>query len=293
MNPTISLTSLLDPYKQKVEALLRRKVETFGEQSALRDACEYSLLSGGKRFRPALVLMVADGLNRSLDVSEAALAVEFFHTASLIADDLPCMDNDDERRNHPTLHRAHGEAVALLASYALIAEGYACIARNAAEMRKKFPHSVHENICELALENATFNTGIFGATGGQYLDLFPPDLSLEIVRETLHKKTVSLFEISFVLGWLFGGGSVSKLNKVKQLALHFGMAFQIADDIGDRDQDIINGRKINMANVFGIDTAKKMFHEEITKFLQLLDELQFKSDAFQQIGSLLTTTILR
>ena len=71
-----------------------------------------------------IVLLIADALGCGLPVMEAALSVEFFHTASLIADDLPCMDNDDFRRNKPSLHKMFGETVALLASYALIAAGY-------------------------------------------------------------------------------------------------------------------------------------------------------------------------
>ncbi len=99
-----SFNALLEPYKQQIEQLIRADFHQFGPSTILREACEYGLLTEGKRFRPALVLMIAQALGHQIDVSQAALSVEYFHTASLIADDLPCMDNDDERRNKPTVH---------------------------------------------------------------------------------------------------------------------------------------------------------------------------------------------
>src|SRR5688572_22103732 len=120
----ISFTSILEPYKQLIEQKLRESIDQLGPKTTLRDACEYALFSGGKRFRPALVLMIANALGYEVDVLPAAMGIEFFHTASLIADDLPCMDNDDERRNKPTTHRLYGESTSLLATYALISAGY-------------------------------------------------------------------------------------------------------------------------------------------------------------------------
>ena len=173
------------------------------------------------------------------DVSQAAMGIEFFHTASLIADDLPCMDNDDERRNKPTTHRVYGESAALLATYALISAGYACLAKNAHAIkhsRHPFAHQ-SDHLCVLALENATYNTGLCGATGRTILRFNTPNLSLPLIEEVIQKKTVTLFEISFVLGWLFGGGELNQLDLVKKSAAHFGMAFQIADDLDDMEQD--------------------------------------------------------
>src|SRR5512146_3527868 len=120
---------LLERYRRRFEEEHPQAIERMGEKNVLRDACEYALIHGGKRLRPLIVMMTADALGRGLDVMPAALSVEFFHTASLIADDLPCMDNDDFRRNVPSLHKAFGESVAILASYTLIAEGYGALHR--------------------------------------------------------------------------------------------------------------------------------------------------------------------
>jgi geranylgeranyl diphosphate synthase, type II len=289
MQTDVSFIQILSPYKKLIEKQIQANLNELGPKTLLRDACEYALMNGGKRFRPALVLMVAKALGYGADVSQAALGVEFFHTASLIADDLPCMDNDDFRRDQPSLHKAFGESAALLASYALIAAGYGCLAKNAQIIKSSslpFANS-SDYLCTLALENATYNTGILGATGGQFLDLAPPDLSLATLREVIRKKTVTLFEISFVLGWVFGGGDCHKIDLVKKSAEHFGMAFQIADDLGDRQQDITNGRSINLANVCGEEEAKKMFRAEIQEFEETLKLLKLKSDEFYALIEML------
>ncbi len=289
----VSFSLLLEPYKQVIDKLLQTNIEYFGGQTILRDACEYALTNGGKRFRPALVLMIAKALGYGVDVSHAALGIEYFHTASLIADDLPCMDNDDERRNKPSLHKVFGESVALLASYALIAAGYRCLVQNA----KKISDSNHplanqsDHLCVLALENATYNTGICGATGGQLLDLIPPDFSLATLSEIIDKKTVSLFEISFVFGWVFGGGDLTLLPLIKQSAGHFGRAFQIADDLNDMEQDLINDRAPNVANALGKKESVNLFYKELNQFENTLEELSLKSEDLQALIQMLVQQV--
>jgi geranylgeranyl diphosphate synthase type II len=117
----------IESYRTQFDRELQLAVERMGDPSRLRDACAYALLNGGKRLRPALVCLVAESLGLGRDVLHAGLSVEYFHTASLIADDLPCMDNDDTRRNRPALHKAFEESTALLASYTLVAAGYGAI----------------------------------------------------------------------------------------------------------------------------------------------------------------------
>lgn len=223
--------------------------------SPLYSALQYALFSGGRRFRPALVLAIGGS-----SALHGAMAVEFFHTASLIADDLPCMDNDTLRRGQPTLHLQFGETKALLASYALIAAGYEMVAKNGRE--------ISSDVCLEALEVAATNTGVWGATGGQYEDLFPGEKSEEALLETLRKKTASLFEIAFVFGWLFGGGAISLLPLVKQASNHYGMAFQIADDLKDYGE-----KRTNLAESLGLERAKELFHVELSAFSRLADEI--------------------
>ena len=280
--------------RDKIEQEIARSILSFGGKNKLRDACEYALLSGGKRLRPIVVMMVAEALGNDLEVAPAALSVEFMHTASLIADDLPCMDNDDERREKPSLHKAYGESVALLASYSLIFAGYEKIHENAEVMKEALPpfNRLADTACNLALLQASRAAGILGATGGQFLDLYPPNQSLETVKEVLYKKTVTLFEVSFVFGWLFGGGMASQLDQVKQAAYHFGMAFQIADDLGDLAQDNKNMREINAAKILGKERALNVFQKEMECFRKLLNELNLNTPSFEKMCHMISKAAL-
>jgi geranylgeranyl diphosphate synthase type II len=280
-------------HRDKIEQEIAKSISSFGEKTKLRDACEYALTNGGKRFRPLIVLMIAEALGHGLNVYESALSVEFFHTASLIADDLPCMDNEDERRDKPTLHKVYGEAIALLASYALITAGFEKIYTNAVAMRESGSSFAHfsDRACAMALECATHCSGILGATGGQFLDLFPPHHNLETIRQVIYKKTVTLFEVSFVFGWVFGGGDPRLIDQVKKTAYHLGMAFQIADDLGDLAQDEKNQRDTNIAKFIGSDRALLVFEEEMNHFQKGLRELQLDTPSFEKMCAMLRASV--
>lgn len=275
--------------RDKIEQEIAKSIVFLGEKNKLRDACEYALTSGGKRFRPLIVLMIAEALDQGLCVNEAALSVEYFHTASLIADDLPCMDNDDERRDKPAVHKVYGETIALLASYALITSAFDKIHRNTIAMRESgTPFSAwSDRAGVVALESATHCSGILGATGGQFLDLFPPNYSLETMRKLIYKKTVTLFEVAFVFGWVFGGGDFNKLDLVKRAAYHLGMAFQIADDLGDIQQDERNQREMNIARIVGKDRVIHVFEEEMACFQKYLKDLHLDTPSFKKMGDML------
>lgn len=276
-------------YKTQIENEILLTIPRLGPPSQLRDACQYALTVGGKRCRPIITLITAEALNRAAPILPAALAVEFFHTASIVADDLPCMDDDDERRNHPSTHRKYGEAAALLVSYALISAGYDGLVKNTQMLKvASLAHSsLCDRICGVALENATYNTGLFGATGGQFMDIAPPDLSLLSILDIIHKKTVSLFEIAFVFGWAFGGGSLDRLEEVKKLASHYGTAFQIADDLDDALKDKTSGRAVNLANIVGFDAAIELFHKEVNGYNDTLNELNIATEPMLLMGATL------
>lgn len=262
---------MIQKYHALIEVKLKESVASLGPPSLLREACQYALMSGGKRLRPIIVLMLAGAL-KTPDIAEAALATEFFHTASLIADDLPCMDNEDNRRGKLALHKAYNEATALLTTYALIAAGYEKI-RSAAPGLEALNQ---------ALESATKTTGILGATGGQFLDLFSLQQTPTLLCELIAKKTAALFELSFVLGWLYGGGESRLLPVVKELANHFGTAFQIKDDIADCEEDSANAR-VNSAVLLGKSKAMAWFEKEREKYHALLDKLPINTQELREL----------
>lgn len=279
----------LEGYRHKFEGELSFAIERMGEKNVLRDACEYAIVSGGKRLRPLIVLMTADALGLGLDVMPSALSVEFFHTASLIADDLPCMDNDDFRRSRPSLHKAFGESVAILASYTLIAEGYGGIYRNAELMGGSAQFaSQAAKAAILCLKAAAACGGIQGAANGQFLDLFPPDSSLETIYKVIAQKTSALFEIAFLFGWLFGGGSALSIQAIQSCAMQLGLAFQIADDLEDNDQDASHCDSVNLARILGKDRAQELFEKAMGGFKEGLEGLGLWTEPFQELFGFLS-----
>ena len=246
----------------------------------LYESMKYSLSNGGKRFRPVLSILTAELLGYPAEkVLAYGAAVEFIHTYSLIHDDLPCMDNDDYRREKPSTHKVFGETVALLASYAMITEGFEMIHRSA----QGFPGEVGM----LALASATKGSGLQGATGGQFYDLFPKGKALDDIREIIEMKTVTLFEVAFAFGWLFGGGDIRLLEEVKKAAYHFGMAFQIADDLDDLEQDNWNDETPNLALCLGQEQALFLLEGELNAFQSKMKKLQIMNPEFQQLLNLL------
>lgn len=279
-------------HRDKIEKDIAKSIASLGDKNPLRDACEYALTNGGKRYRPLIVMLVAEALGHGLDVSEAALAVEYFHTASLIADDLPCMDNDDERRNKPTVHKVFGETIALLSSYALITASFEKIHKATCSL-----HEAGSNFSEnanragmIALESAAYCSGIKGATGGQYLDLYPPAATLEAVKEIIEKKTVTLFEVAFVFGYVFGGGDLSLVEEVKLLGYHLGMAFQIADDIEDLMQDDKHPKNLSMAKLIGKERCFLLFEDHMYVLIEKLKHLKLYTPSFMKMTDILLNT---
>ncbi|OGN62715.1 MAG: hypothetical protein A3E26_04970 [Chlamydiae bacterium RIFCSPHIGHO2_12_FULL_49_32] len=282
-------TSRLYYFKDLIEKEIALSLTFFGEKTKLRDACEYALKSGGKRVRPLLVFLIAEALGNGLNVAEAAVAAEFFHTASLIVDDLPCMDNDDLRRNAPSLHKMYGEPVALLASYALMTAGFEWLVKSGERMRSA-PASfsfVADRAALFVLNAASRSSGITGATGGQFFDLFPKERGFDALKRVLYQKTVTLFEVAFYAGWLFGGGAFDALPQVKESAYHFGMAFQIADDMGDESQDSDKGVSSNVVHLLGRESARTLFEKELELFRKGAKELSIWSPSFEKLISIL------
>lgn len=275
-----SKNKIFSDLKTKIESALLNEINLMGKKNPLRDACEYALLNEGKRFRPLIVMLISRCLNKNHDVITSALACEFFHTASLIADDLPCMDDEKLRRSKPALHLVFGENTAILASYALISAGYELIYKNSKVLEKRLSKDECNSLCVRAIEIVSRYAGINGATGGQFLDLFSEGNSLDTIIEIIYKKTISLFEISFSLGWIFGGGDLSKLNLIRKCSYHFGMAFQIADDINDFEEDSNKKKQLNVAIALGREKAIEQFEKEIEKTKEIMKELNIFCSEF-------------
>ena len=194
--------------------------------AGLADAMRYSLLAGGKRIRPMLVLefcRICGG-----DVQETvpvACAIEMLHTYSLIHDDLPCMDNDELRRGRPTNHVVYGECTATLAGDTLQAEAFGTI------LRCNLPADRRAR-CAMHLANAV---GLDGMCGGQYLDMLGEGkaLSPEELDEINSRKTGALLTAACLMGVAAAGGTEQQEEAAARYGAALGMAFQIRDDMLD------------------------------------------------------------
>ena len=184
--------------------------------SGLSEAMRYALAGGGKRIRPVLCLATAEAAGgRAEDALHAAVALELVHTFSLVHDDLPSMDDDDERRGRPSAHVAHGEGVALLAGDALLVEG----------LRLTLSYERPEPTRELA--DATL-----GMIGGQYLDVTESDVALA----DLHRlKTGRLFTAAVGLGLWAADVPANEQGPWRAFGDELGVLFQAIDDVIDGD----------------------------------------------------------
>ncbi|MEN9654116.1 MAG: geranyltranstransferase [Chlamydiota bacterium] len=262
--------------KMRFDRALSEALDWICPKQSLFEPCKYALLSGGKRLRPLLALMTADALGHGIDVTTAAIGIECFHAASLIIDDLPCMDDDDMRRGKPSLHVAFGESTAILAGFSLMAAGYGSVSLMARELGGDATSRAI-----IALDVAT--QAARSATQGQLLDLTTPEASLEALQGIVYQKTITLFEVALAWGWLFGGGAIDKLKAVHKIAYHLGMAFQIADDLDDVGQD----KSVTIASLLGKEKATALVLEQVACLEKALKEVSLFSKPFQKIVSFL------
>ncbi|MCH9621120.1 MAG: Farnesyl diphosphate synthase [Chlamydiia bacterium] len=273
----------LKKMQTKVNVSIQDYVEGL-KNTPLSAPISYSLLSSGKRLRPILTMITSKAVGKGFDVTNAALSIELFHTASLIADDLPCMDDDDLRRNKPSLHKKYSESIALLTSYTLMTEGFLQIEKSgdAFCLQSGSKSNSAERVKE-ALRETTKLSGPNGAILGQYFDLEQIKAQTEEDFDRLYYlKTGTLFQGAFVLGYIFGGGDLEKVSLIKKLAKPLGMAFQIRDDFEDLDQE-----SLNYVKTFGKEASLEKCQKEIENFLKALDLLELEKKDFEMIISYL------
>jgi geranylgeranyl diphosphate synthase type II len=206
-------------------------------------AMKYSIFAGGKRLRPAMLLLSAKACGLSFtDAMPAACAVEMIHTYSLIHDDLPAMDDDDMRRGKPTSHRKFGEAVAILAGDALLNRAFETFFRCRFNKRIKPENILASAAC---LAGAS---GVNGMIGGQVLDINSENkrISRDALSVLHEKKTGALIKASVVCGAMLAGAGPGALKKFSVYGEKAGLAFQITDDILDVTGDEKKmGKKVN------------------------------------------------
>lgn len=257
----------------------------------LAESMEYSLMAGGKRLRPILVMAAADAVGaRGTDFVQAACGIEMIHTYSLIHDDLPAMDNDDYRRGKLTNHKVFGEALAILAGDALLTQAFEVILRQ---------QGVSAEVLVQVLKEMSIAAGPNGMVGGQVIDMLSEGkrISMEELRKMHMGKTGALFRAAIRSGAILGGASEAKLAALTTYADCFGLAFQITDDILDvvGDEAVIGkpvgsderNEKSTYVTLTSLEEAKKLAADTVQQALDALevfgDEAKFLRDLVKML----------
>jgi len=234
----------------------------------------YGALGPGKRLRPFLLLASADMFDAPRDQAlHAAAAIECLHGYSLIHDDLPAMDDDDLRRGRPTVHVRFDEATAILAGDGLLTLAFRILSLEAT-------HPDPAVRCELIglLAGAA---GAEGMIAGQMLDMEAertPDQDMERIQRIQSLKTGALFEFSCLAGGVLGGAGAEARESLRRYARHFGVAFQMIDDLLDHEGD---------EQVLGKRTGKDAAQGKAT-FVRLLGAEGARAEAERHIAAALT-----
>ena len=222
----------------------------------------YSLLGGGKRLRPILMLAAAEacGVADLGNVLPAACVVELIHTYSLIHDDLPCMDDDDLRRGRPTSHKVFGDGVAVLAGDALLTRAFGLLAM--VKPSKRYPLSV-------MIEETATAAGSLQLIAGQVADLEAEGKKLSIadVRFIHERKTAAMIVLPLRLGGMIANATPRQLKALTEFGQALGLAFQIIDDILDVTQSSeqlgksagkdLTAAKATYPAVIGLEASRK------------------------------------
>lgn len=239
----------MQQYLDAIEGYLDQNCFQYSDQPQTRlfDSMRYSLLAGGKRLRPVMVLefcRICGG-----DPEKAmplAAAIEMIHTYSLIHDDLPSMDNDDYRRGKPTNHKVYGEAMAILAGDALLTGAFESVscADLPAEARIQ------------AVKVLSECSGCTGMVGGQVLDILSEERECteQEILDIQIRKTGALIRAACIMGVIAGNGTHEQIDAAVQFADHLGLAFQIRDDMLD-----VIGNAQELGKATGMDKGKNTF----------------------------------
>jgi geranylgeranyl pyrophosphate synthase len=268
---------ILEIYRERVNSCLKNYLSSISPdnsyQSELNNIMKYSVLAGGKRFRPILTYTVANLFDIDLQkVDSSACAIELIHIYSLIHDDLPSMDDDDIRHNQPSSHKVYGEAQAILAGDALQALSFEIISRDdliISETKVKLL-----NLLSLSA---------FKMAEGQSIDLsiVSREVDIELLNIMHKKKTGSLLNCSVMLGAILNPNISKKdLSILESFSSYIGLAYQVQDDVLDvtTSSEVLGKRqnsdsvksKPSYPSILGLDESVKKYE---TLYQEALDDI--------------------
>lgn len=264
-------------------------------EKTLNNSMEYSLMAGGKRLRPILVLATYQLFKE--DIEEAmpfAVAIEMVHNFSLIHDDLPEVDNDDFRHGKPTNHKQFNHPTALLAGDGLLNQAYIVLSD---EILYSAENQYKENFCEKVRAFNEFSKAVDRMIAGEYLDteLEGKQISKEMLEYIHINKTGALLKLCVRMGAILAGASEKDLKKLTKYAENIGLAFQIKDDILSEEGDPkITGKpvgndkemgKCTYVSYYGLDGAKKELNKITQEAIEQLKDYGKKAEFLSQLAT--------
>ena len=273
---------------KEIEAVLKSFLpEEKGFAKTMAQAMNYSVLAGGKRLRPMLILETCRMFGGREELAYPFMAaMEMIHTHSLVHDDLPALDNDDYRRGRLTTHKVYGEAMGVLSGVSLLNYAYEVMftafdkAKNTGEQAKVIQ----------ALKVMAHKTGIYGMLGGQSVDVENDGkpVTKEMLDYIYENKTSALIEGSMMAGAILGGASQEEVNAVEKAARNIGLAFQIQDDIldvtstaeelGKPIHSDEKNHKTTSVTLMGIEAASQQVAELSEEAVKLLEGMNKKNE---------------
>lgn len=257
----------------------------------LVDSMRYSLLAGGKRLRPAMLLAACEMLGGDVDEAlDCACALEMIHTYSLIHDDLPGMDNDELRRGKPTNHVVYGVGQAILAGDGLLNLAYEVMLANAAR------HPAHLDRHMAAISEIASGAGVTGMIAGQVADLYAEGktgFGEEMLTYIHLGKTAAMFRGAMRGGARLAGANEKTVNALSEYADAFGLLFQASDDVLDitasaefgksKGKDERDG-KLTAVSVWTLEGAQAHVRSELARAERALDGFGAEADFFRALA---------
>ncbi|WP_037351828.1 polyprenyl synthetase family protein [Selenomonas sp. FC4001] len=271
-----------------VEAQLVKELnEANPLDKTLCESMKYSLMAGGKRLRPILVMAAADAVGaKGTDYLTTGCAMEMIHTYSLIHDDLPAMDDDDYRRGKLTNHKVYGAGMATLAGDALLTLAFEVMLRQ---------QGVSADTLVRVVREISTAAGPDGMVGGQALDMESEDkqISMETMKNIHLGKTGALFRAAIRSGAILGGASEEVLAALTVYADNFGLAFQITDDILDviGDESVIGkpvgsdekNHKSTYVTLTSLEEAQKLAQDAVDTAIDALKIFGGEADFLREL----------
>lgn len=258
-----SYSAITNNLRGRFEQALTDEIRALPMHAKLKEAMLYAVAGGGKRLRPILLLesfgLFSDAVQEAMPY---AVALEMIHNYSLVHDDLPAMDDDDFRRERPSVHRAFDEGLAILAGDALLSGAFEIALAAAGEN----PRAIR---AVAALASAA---GTDGMLSGQVMDLYDTVNDIDHLLQLYDKKTGRLILAACEAGGIAGGAGPDDLAHLKAYAFHLGAAFQIQDDLLDEQQDQSSGN-MSILRFIPVQEARENMRMHTEKALENLAKI--------------------